>query len=53
MTIIALFSLPTLFNAAVLCTTSVLQYLFFPKRNKEGRAIIKLKLLGHSDMKNM
>ena len=43
-----------IFNAAVLCTTSVLSFFYFPQTKQEiERDIIKLKPLGSSEMQNM
>jgi len=41
----------TVLNAAVLCTTSVSQFLL--NETRKERDITKLKPLGHSDMQNM
>ena len=44
----------TVLNAAVLSTTSVLQFISLPQMKKErGKKITNLKLLGHSEMQNM
>jgi len=41
------------FNAAVLCTTSVLQFVLFPQMKEKGKDITKLMPLGHSKLQNM
>jgi hypothetical protein len=43
----------TVFNAALLCTISVLQFLLFPQLKQERKDIIKLQPLGHCEMQNM
>jgi hypothetical protein len=48
-----LFTLPTLFNDALLCTISVLVSFTFPSETRKERYIIKLKPLGYSEMQNM
>jgi len=49
-----IFFTSTVFNAAVLCTTSLLQFLLLPKNEtRKERDIIKLKPLGHSEMQNI
>jgi hypothetical protein len=45
MTDITLLSLPTLFPAALLCTTSVLKYLLLPQM-KQGKIYNKIKTYG-------
>jgi len=41
------------FIAALLCTTSVLQFLLLPQMKQERKDVIKLQSLGHSEMQNM
>jgi hypothetical protein len=54
MSSITLISLMTVFNAAVLCTTSVLQFLLLsPNETRKERGITKLKPLGHSEMQKL
>jgi len=48
-----LFFTNTIFNAMVLGTTSLLQFLLFPKRNKRVKNITKLKPLSHSEVQNV
>jgi len=49
-----LFSLPKrVFNATVLCTTSVLQFLLLPNETRKEKDITKLKPLVHSEMQNI
>ena len=43
----------TVFNAALLCTTSVLVSFTSPNETRKERDIIKLQSLGHSKMQNM
>jgi len=44
----------TVFNAAVLCTTSVLQFLLLsPNETRKERDITKLEPLGHSEMQKL